>query len=428
MWCSSTHVCRYQHPQQSRSQASLMAAVDAALAQSITSQIDADTCPTDTARMSKLHGLLKRRLHLCTTESRIKTAVEDLIKKYSPEACTVTENGVCNTVTKYCCYSATCVTQNASCLSSPCYSTLCRHTQEQAYSCKVDLPDELQDLCKSSYTLPNTDNEFSDSQNTATDRNGGLDSKSDSTVNSVSKKEVDEKQSAVEDRTALHDSTKELRSLTGLLQRHVSNGQVHLTEGLVNRLRSLLDTASDTRHPVCLCGTIRKSVRRKTEIPVAADFRTGTRHQSVFVLMPSILRHLARSGGMLFTVPGFSSAASTKTDAGWIYIGPRPLFCTAWRYRTASARNLSAIALQLRILWCCIRWDDMSVDSSDVDDIPLASETDSVTKTTILRQRDVGQDGLCSEYLVRRVSVPAAADYDWNGNQNVIVILRLVCI
>jgi len=424
-----------------------MVAIDTALSVSnndspTTSQPVDNTYPTDEVHTSKLHCLLKRRLQLSATENLIKIAVEVLIGKYRTNKQSVDRtaagHGTSDAVTKNVCYSATCVTRDASDPVSPCYSPLCRHSQEQAYFCKVHLPEKLQQhMCRLSYTVPNSSDEYaanesSVSRHTATESGLELDGKSDSTVNNVSnscdhiRQDPDEDQlvdgAVSEDKTSVRDTTEELRLLTGLLHRHTCNGQICLTEVLVSRLQSLLDAPSDTRNPVYL-RTVHNPGRRRGKIPVAPDFRTQSHRQSVFVLMPSTLRHLARSGGMLFTIPGFSSTVSTKADSGWIYIGPRPLFCTAWQYRTASARNLSAVALQLRVLWCCIRWHDLATDSSSTEDVAVAAETDMVTKTTILRRRDVGQDGLRSEYFVRRVSAPVAADDDWHGNCSVTVIL-----
>ena len=416
-----------------------MATIDSALA---LSSSDSSTIPPgadmNDAKVSKLHHLMKVRLQLHAIENQIKTAVQDLIRKYrTNEQLTesaVAMHGVTDSATKYSCYSTTCITRDSPSDDGSCYSPLCRHVQEQEFSCKLCLPEKLQqDMQRLSYTLPddedeNLSNEPCLSHDSATENSPGFDNKSKSNAcnGCVRKKqEVDEKQSVdseVSEETArLYGTTKELRSLTGLLQRHSCSGWIRLTEVVVNKLQALLDSLTDTRNPVCLRGTIRKSSQKKSQIPVAHDFRTRSCRQSVFVLTLSTLRHLARSGGMLFTIPGFSSTVSTKSDSGWIYVSPRPLLCTAWLYRTASARNLSSLALQLRVLWCCIRWDDMSTDNC-LEDQTLPAETDMVTTTTILRRRDVGQDGLYSEYLVRRVSVPAAAGDDWHGMLHITVI------
>jgi len=335
-------------------------------------------------------------------------------------------------VTKYSCYSAVCSSHNAADTACPCYSPLCKRAQEQAYSCKVHLSEKLQrDLCRLRDGVHSHDDEtianksLVDGDSTA-GSNLALDSKFEGRIKDASNgcicvEAVVEKQQSdnsvcSNETTRRRDMTAELRSLTSLLQRHVVNSQIHLTDLVVSRLQSLLDKPTDTRNRVCLSGTVRKSCLKRTEIPVAHDFRTRSCRRSVFVLATSTLKRLARSAGMLFTIPGFSSCVSTKADSGWIYTSPRPLFCTSWQYRTASARNLSAIALQLRVLWCSIRWDDMSTDSSATEATTVNIETNTVTTTTILRRRDVGQDGLRSEYLVQRVSAPVAAGDDWHGN------------
>jgi len=438
MWCSSTRVCgrqRYTHCRHGQSLQSSTAAVDAALA--ARSSDDVAQPSADDGQVSQLHRLLTRRLELCATEDRIKTSVEDLIVKHRTDAersrRAAARQGMAAAAAKYRCYSTTCITGDGESTTRSCYSPLCRSVHEQESSSEICLLEKLRrDVCRLSCAVPNDEDEnMADESSTrrdaATGSSPGSHNRSESVSDDLSNnhdhnnEEVDS--GASEDGTRICDNTKKLRSVVGLLQRHVCNGRIGLTEVLVSRLRSLLDCGTDARDPVCLRGAVSKSGQKRAEIPAAHGFRTRSCRWSVFVLPPATSRHLARSGGMLFTIPGFSSAVSTKSDYAWMYVGPRPLFSTAWQYRTASARNLSAVALQLRVLRCCIRWDDMSSDGS-VDDASVGVETDMVTTTTILRRRDVGLDGLRSEYLVRRVKAPAAAGDDWHGNLR----STLICI
>jgi len=416
-----------------------MAAVDAALKLSSSdAALTSSQLVTNRPKISKLHSLLKRRLQLCATENRIMLAVRDLIENYRTKKELAEGTAVMHAVTtaaaKYRCYSYCCTSYDAEGGVRSCYSPLCRYAQELAFCCTVNVPEKLQqDLSRS---LPDTEDEsFADESAVSQNCSPGLDRDCHCTTKDASDgcihakdgadsvQSVDRVPAVSEQRTRFCATTKELTLLSSLLRRHVCNGQIRLTEIVVSRMQSVLDTVQDTCDPVSLSGTIRKSGRKRAEIPVAHDFRTRSSRQSVFVLTPSSLRHLARSAGVLFTIPGFSSTASKKTDSAWVCIGPRPLFCTSWQYRTVSVRNLSAVALQLRVLWCCIRWDDMSSDSSALEDAHAASETDMVTRTTILCRRDVGQDGLRSEYLVRRVLAPVAADDDWHSNLGMIVVV-----
>lgn len=51
----------------------------------------------------------------------------------------------------------------------------------------------------------------------------------------------------------------------------------------------------------------------------------------------------------------------------WPYPCPRPLFDNCWRYMTLNASSLHAVALQLRIMYACIRWSDMEPDEDDIE-------------------------------------------------------------
>ena len=51
----------------------------------------------------------------------------------------------------------------------------------------------------------------------------------------------------------------------------------------------------------------------------------------------------------------------------WPYPCPRPTFKCCWLYRTASLESLQSVALQLRILWACLKWDDMHTKPATLD-------------------------------------------------------------
>jgi hypothetical protein len=73
------------------------------------------------------------------------------------------------------------------------------------------------------------------------------------------------------------------------------------------------------------------------------------------------LRKLARRSGKIET-KAFNYNCK-MTNVNWIYPCPRPVFKTAWKFRTQTVRTFGAVALQLRIMYVCLRWDDISIKS-----------------------------------------------------------------
>ena len=61
--------------------------------------------------------------------------------------------------------------------------------------------------------------------------------------------------------------------------------------------------------------------------------------------------------------------------------------------------------MQLRVLWACIRWDDLAAKPPSGGSTTITTETDITTKE-VLERKDVGPWGLRSEYLVRHIVVP----------------------
>jgi hypothetical protein len=174
----------------------------------------------------------------------------------------------------------------------------------------------------------------------------------------------------------------------------------------------------DTRLPVSVgrlsgcAGTVpRKSNGR---LPAANSFATRSHRKSIFVLEQRHLSRLARRGGLRFEPPGFAHHLPSKSEcAYWPYPAPRPLFCTAWYYRTATVQSLAAFALQLRVFRCCLRWDDMQArrPSSPCEE----TDPNFVTRTELIDKRDVLPDGLRSEYLVQRIMTHVGGNSEARG-------------
>ena len=147
----------------------------------------------------------------------------------------------------------------------------------------------------------------------------------------------------------------------------------------------------------------RTKVMKKGSLPVCQKFLTTSRLKSIFVLERYDLQKLARRGGLKEAI-GFSYNCRL-TNVGWFYPFPRPLFNTAWRYRTQTLTSLSAAALQLHIMWCCTRWDDLGVKPPAGGTNTISTESE-ITTTELLKRRDVGTYCLRSEFLVRKIVVP----------------------
>ena len=195
------------------------------------------------------------------------------------------------------------------------------------------------------------------------------------------------------------------------MQALIQGGKIHLTPDSVTELESKLENVGCTRFKTSIgrfAHTSRKSlagryVLRKGGIPNVHKFMTRARRSSLFCLDRFQTRRLARFGGLRET-PGFNYNCKMN-NVYWPYPCPRTLFKTAWRYRTHCVNSLAAAALQMRVLWACVRWDDLTQKPPAGGTNTVSTEMDIVT-TELLKRREIGPYGLQSEFLVRRINVP----------------------
>uniref|UniRef100_H3D9E3 Bromodomain PHD finger transcription factor n=1 Tax=Tetraodon nigroviridis TaxID=99883 RepID=H3D9E3_TETNG len=148
-----------------------------------------------------------------------------------------------------------------------------------------------------------------------------------------------------------------------------------------------------------------KKTRSDTALPSYCKFVTKSNRKSIFVLPHDDLKVLGRRGGFR-DVPIFSYNAKPSWDI-WPYPSPRPTFGLTWRYRLQTAQSLAGVSLMLRLLWACLRWDDMAVKPSAGSGTTRTetSETE-ITTTEIIKRRDVGPYGIRSEYCIRKIICP----------------------
>uniref|UniRef100_A0A672LVQ3 Bromodomain PHD finger transcription factor n=1 Tax=Sinocyclocheilus grahami TaxID=75366 RepID=A0A672LVQ3_SINGR len=148
-----------------------------------------------------------------------------------------------------------------------------------------------------------------------------------------------------------------------------------------------------------------KKARSGTALPSYRKFVTKSSKKSIFVLPNDELKKLAKRGGIR-EVPIFNYNAKPALDI-WPYPSPRPTFGITWRYRLQTVRSLAGVSLMLRLLWACLRWDDMSVKPSPTVGTTRTETSDTdITTTEIIKRRDVGPYGIRSEYCIRKIICP----------------------
>ncbi|XP_062542948.1 LOW QUALITY PROTEIN: nucleosome-remodeling factor subunit NURF301-like [Armigeres subalbatus] len=142
----------------------------------------------------------------------------------------------------------------------------------------------------------------------------------------------------------------------------------------------------------------------KPKYPAVNYFWTRKQTTSIMVLPTHELLKLARNGGRL-AVAGFHHVAKNNNSV-WPYPCARPLFKTCWLYRTLNLSTLSAVGLQLRILWTCLRWDDMAMKPVTSDGKHQVTTESEIMSLEILKHRYAGIFNERMQYLRRKVVIP----------------------
>ncbi|XP_045474832.1 nucleosome-remodeling factor subunit NURF301 isoform X2 [Harmonia axyridis] len=149
---------------------------------------------------------------------------------------------------------------------------------------------------------------------------------------------------------------------------------------------------------------VKKKRRLNIRYPVCSTFQAKSGIDSILVLAKHEGRKLARNAGRVY-INGFNTLAK-QNQAVWPYPCGRPLFKTCWIYRTVNLKSLSAAALQLKILWVCLRWDDMQTKPPTTDGKhQITTETEILT-LELLKHRYIGQFMERTQYLRRKVVIP----------------------
>lgn len=138
--------------------------------------------------------------------------------------------------------------------------------------------------------------------------------------------------------------------------------------------------------------------------PIVSNFDTKLKTKSIMVLPNHELVRLARNGGKT-AILGFNNQAKTNTSV-WPYPCSRPLFKTCWLYRTINLKTLSSVGLHLRIIWACLRWDDMAAKPANTDGKHQVTTDTEIMSLELLKHRYVGLFMERTQYLRRKVVIP----------------------
>lgn len=141
-----------------------------------------------------------------------------------------------------------------------------------------------------------------------------------------------------------------------------------------------------------------------SKYPAVSTYSTVKNTKSILILPKYEVNRIARRAGKYWTTQ-FNHQAKNNNSV-WPYPCSRPFFKTCWIYRTFCSNTFSALGLQLRILWTCLRWDDMQTKPATLDGKnQVTTETEIVT-TELLKHRNVGPFMDFTQYFRRRVVIP----------------------
>ncbi|XP_068630011.1 nucleosome-remodeling factor subunit NURF301 isoform X2 [Battus philenor] len=148
----------------------------------------------------------------------------------------------------------------------------------------------------------------------------------------------------------------------------------------------------------------KKKKRTPVKYPLCSSFHTKSKAKTIMVLPHHELRKLCRQSG-LSSIAGFSHNAKPNLTV-WPYPCARPLFKTCWLYRTVNLQWLASAALQLRIMWACLRWDDMAAKPATADGKHQLTTDTEIVSLELLKHRHIGQFSERTQYLRRKVVIP----------------------
>ena len=148
-----------------------------------------------------------------------------------------------------------------------------------------------------------------------------------------------------------------------------------------------------------------KKQSKVVKYPLAPHFYAKTRKKrNLLLLAKHDVKRMARRAGTV-TAEGFNYNAKSN-NLVWPYPSPRPLFKTTWLYKTASVESVQSVAMQMRVLWASVRWDDMVARPLSVDGKYQTTTETAITTTEIMKHRNAGRFMERAQYFQRKVTIP----------------------
>ena len=148
-----------------------------------------------------------------------------------------------------------------------------------------------------------------------------------------------------------------------------------------------------------------KKQNKIIKYPLAPSFYAASRKKrNILILAKHDVKRLARRAGLV-TCEGFNYNAKNN-NLVWPYPCPRPSFKTAWLYKTACLNSIQSVAMQLHVLWTCLRWDDMHTRPLAIEGKTQETTETAIITTEIVKARHIGRFQEITEYFRRRITIP----------------------
>jgi nucleosome-remodeling factor subunit BPTF len=186
-----------------------------------------------------------------------------------------------------------------------------------------------------------------------------------------------------------------------------SNGKerIYSSENTRNKIYLKKSVAPVKAEPTEVNGTpaVATTGQEVSKFPIISNFQNIKGSRNLLVLPKYELEKMARRAGK-YWVNGFHHQAKNNISV-WPYPCPRPLFRNCWMYRTFNLNSFACLALQLRIIWTCMRWDDMQTKPPTTDGKnQITTETEILT-TELLKHRFCGLFMEKTQFLRRKILI-----------------------